>query len=503
MATGPVTSVMVASMVRGIRRRWPGLALVIAAFVVSRVVFIMVGIRFDDSAIHPEFPRQVQWQLLSTHLLQHDLLKSTWYLHSQPPLYNLFAGLLLHLPAGERQGVAAVTFSALGLAMVIGSYLLMGELSVRPAIRTMVCLLIIADPSYVLFENWLSWSYPTAAFLSLGAYGTVRLVRSGSVRWSAFTSMCLVAVIFLDTTFQWPWFLLITMVVGFACRRHWRRVLIGAALPGALLLTWSIKDAVLFGTDTTSSWLGMNLTAATLSQAPPAQIRDLVRHGRLAPIAAAPPFASVEEYTHFLGPETKVGVKALDEPQVELGVPNFNNAIYVKASERLFPQAMRYIRVEPAAYGAVVRRSVALWLVPSDQYSFVEPNYARISDYARGFDAVAMLQWSPTGVYVGHLVQVARVAPPLRCESMSILLVAAIAILGAPVAAYRARRRLPVWVACSTLWVTVVYSFALTSLAAVGENMRFHFELGPVPLILATVTVVVLFERTASHGAAA
>ena len=41
----------------------------------------------------------------------------------------------------------------------------------------------------------------------------------------------------------------------------------------------------------------------------------------------------------------------------------------------------------------------------------------------------------------------------------------------------------------AVLWFTLTYAFVVTSLLELGENERFAFELGPVPLVTATVVV--------------
>ena len=64
---------------------------VIIAFIVSRLLYLWAGVRFDQSSLD-HF-----WQYIDISLLQHNLGQSIWYLHSQPPLYNLFLGCVLKL----------------------------------------------------------------------------------------------------------------------------------------------------------------------------------------------------------------------------------------------------------------------------------------------------------------------------------------------------------------------------------------------------------------------
>lgn len=71
------------------RHKW--LLAVIAAFLLSRLGSYLAGVRFDMT------PLEEFWQYLDVNLLRSRLLESLWYLHSQPPLYNLYLGLVLKL----------------------------------------------------------------------------------------------------------------------------------------------------------------------------------------------------------------------------------------------------------------------------------------------------------------------------------------------------------------------------------------------------------------------
>lgn len=50
------------------------------------------------------------------------------------------------------------------------------------------------------------------------------------------------------------------------------------------------------------------------------------------------------------------------------------------------------------------------------------------------------------------------------------------------------------------MWWTTFYAFVATSLLEIGENERFRFELGPIPLVLATVIVTAVVRGIRSPG---
>lgn len=476
-----------------------GLIVVIGCFAVSRVAYALAGMGFDASALHPTAVRDVQWQLLPLSLLRHHLLSSVWNLHSQPPLYNLACGLLLRLPSGARAGCAAAVFVALGVVMVSLTYLLLAELGVDLRLAAVVTIVVVADPAAAVYEHWLSWSYPTGAALTAGAYCLARFARTRSTRWAALSATAFAAVVLLDATFQWPWLVAATAALAVAGRAHWRRAIRAAALPVVLVAGWYIKDATQFATVATSSWLGMNLWQSTLAQAPAADVQRLVGERVLTPLAAREPFQSVSAYRPEVGATRRTGVPALDRPTSELGVPNFNNLAYIAVSDRYLSEDLAYIRARAARYGRAVTMSLELWSIPAEQYVWPERDSAALAGYARLFDRTVLLQPGFAGDAIVR-AEFAAARPSIQQLSWTVVGVTAIDLLLTPVALVR-RRRNRLWVAVGTLmWVTVAYSIVVTSLTELGENMRFRFELGTLPLVLAVATLAVLCRPAVPPG---
>lgn len=480
--------------------RWELLGL-LAFFAISRVAYALAGFRFDASALDPKQPEQVQWQLLPLNLLRHDLLGSVWHLHSQPPLYNLWCGLLLHLPGSVRVGVALVVYLALGAVLLLATFLLLVELGAGRRTALLVAVVVAADPSMVLYEDWLSWSYPTAALLVVGTLGVVRLARTGAARWAALSAGCFTVVVLMNTTFQWPWLLLALVAIGFAGRRRLRPVILAACAPVLLVAVWCLNDAVQFGTASTSSWLGMNLAETTISAAPPGDVAKMIREGRLDQLASVLPFGKVETYEPRFVRADKTGVPALDQTMAEQGLPNYDNAAYLSISPRYLSDDLAYMAARPGHYLSNVTVAEELWSIPGDQYIWLAPNYQRFAGYARVYDAVVMLQprfthYKPS---VSALVDAAHPGPDYL--SWTIVGMTLIDLLVAPAVIYR-RRRDSAWAATMALmWATVAYSFVVTTASEMSENMRFRFELGTLPAVLAVVTVVTLLQgRAASRS---
>lgn len=382
--------------------------------------------------------------------------------------------------------------------MVVATYFLLVDLGIRRWLALAVGLGLVADPAAVLYERWLSWSYPTAALLVVGFLGLVRLARTASARWAGLSAGCFSAVVLLDTTFQWPWLVAAAAGIGYAGRSRIRPVGRASLIPLLVVAGWCVKDAVQFGTLGTSSWLGMNLDQSTLAHAPAADVAELIREGRLDPLASVPPFQPVATYEPRFVTADPTGVAALDETVSEHRVPNYNNLAYLSLSHRYLADDLAYIRARPGRYLTDLTVSAELWAIPGDQFAWLSGNYSRLAGYARIYDGVVLLQPELAGYKASLAAQSHTSHPPPAKLSWTAVAITLVDLLVAPVALYR-RRRDRVWLATgAVLWATVAYSFVVTSATELAENMRFHFELGTLPIVLAVATVGVLVSRRRS-----
>jgi len=77
---------------------------VAGAFVVSRVLYYLLGVRFDMTTL------LWYWQFIDPALLKMHFWQSLWYLHSQPPAFNFFLGVVVNLFPGNEMVIFAVCY---------------------------------------------------------------------------------------------------------------------------------------------------------------------------------------------------------------------------------------------------------------------------------------------------------------------------------------------------------------------------------------------------------
>ncbi len=440
------------------------------SFIVSRLAIYAAGVRFDASSL-PTF-----WQYIDPPLLKHHLLQSLFYLHSQPPLYNLWLGVLLKLFPGHFAGAAHATYLTLGLALAVAMYFLLTRLGFRRAFATAVSVILSVSPAVLLYENWLFYEYPVAVLLvlsvlALHVFATRRSFWSGFV----FFGLC-TTLIYTRTTFQLPWLGLVLALILLAMPKSRRVVLVACAVPVLAVALLYGKNIVVFGTPSTSSWLGMNLAQVTYRSVPAAERNRLVANGTLSRVSLVDPFSPLSKYDGIVTPARRRGIPVLDNPMKLNGTQNLNDLTYVKISRDYLRDSLRFIRSDPIAYLRGVEQGVKLFLIPSSDDLFVLQNRAKIRPYEHLFNGLVYLR-TPYVFGIGWSILAAYVFGGLY----GLILITRLALrLDAPT---------PDRVALAFAWLTVVYATVLVTFGEVSENQRIRFFIDPLVLVLVAVGV--------------
>jgi hypothetical protein len=456
------------------------------------------GVRYDDSVIRGT-PLTDMWQLLDVRLLRDHLATSVWHLNMQPPLFNLYAGFLLKLPTGARRPAEVACSLVLGLILVLSSYLLLVELQVpRLAALVVTLICVVASPAYLLYENWLNYSYPTASLTTFGAWSLARFLRTRRARFGVGFFSAYAAMVLLNSSYQFEWLLVAAVPVVVVLRRQWRTVLVVSVVPLLVVAGWYVKDFIQVGTTTTSSWLGMNLARDVLFKSPAGQITELQRQGRMHPVASVTPFAGPEVYAPKYVHARPSPIAAIGSLHKQNGSTNFNNPLYVAISSQYLHDDLAWIRAHPHQYANDVVNSLGVWFVGTDQNFTDSVNWPSVRSYASFYDK--SVEWQPVQDPAPGFVVFARGWHRPAWLSGQAMAVYALAVVGVPVLAWRRRHHDPALAGTLTvLWWTTVYAFTTSSLLEIGENERFRSELGPVPTVLA-IAVVAAVVRAAWSG---
>src|ERR1700735_2294668 len=119
-------------------------ALLAMVFAVSRLGYYLLGVRFDAR------PVLHYYQFADPELLKHRLFESLFYLHVQPPGWNLYTGMVLKSFPASYPVIFQVIHLCLGLAICWSIYHLMRISGVSRWLAFTLAVWFIVSPGVVL-----------------------------------------------------------------------------------------------------------------------------------------------------------------------------------------------------------------------------------------------------------------------------------------------------------------------------------------------------------------
>jgi hypothetical protein len=462
------------------------------AFLASNLLAYHLGVHFDAS------PLTWLWQFLDEDALRTDLLRSVYYLHSQPPLFNFAVGLALKLFPTSWPFALAAAYQLVGLALLIAVAWLLRRLGVPDLLAAGLCLLLALHPTFIVHTRWLFYTYPVALLVLLPAIALARYCDSGSTRWAHGFAWLAAALMLSRAIFHPLWFIGVLAVVALCIDRVRRRTLLVSAIAPLLLVNlWYLKNYTLVGTYGASSWLGMNLRRGLPLTA--AEQATLMNAGRLPKVwAERRGFPLPGAYPEYFTPHRPFVHPVLDEPFKRNGRPNLNHRGYARISQDMLRGDIEFIEAYPLRYLGRVRDAFGLFLYPGPRFMLLDPHYPQtfgmpVVHYRDAVNRVLFLSpaiaetpspaplWhEPNLLWIGFpavllfgLVQTFRRGTPLP---------------GRPADA--GLRPLFAYLSLTVLWFTLS-----ANLLELGENDRLRLEIDPAMVVLFGCAVSSLYRR--------
>jgi hypothetical protein len=455
------------------------LACTLALFAASRLAAWWAGVHFDAT------PLASFWQIVDPTLLRTHLLQSIWYLHSQPPLYNLLLGIGLKLFGSHFDAAAHTCQIMIGITIAVSLYALLVVLGLRRWWSAALASVFATSPAMLLFENWLFYEYPVTVLLLLAALAFAWFERSPSAPRSAAVFAALAAACYMRATFQILLPLLVLGLMLATFRQARRAIVIGAVVPLVLVAALYVKNWAVFGTPTTSSWTGMNLMQVAYYGMSDAHKQDLVQRGILSPISAINPFGPLDAYAGLVPAPRPRGVPVLDDPtKPTSGVPNFNNIEYVTISQRYMHDFLRLLIHDPGVYFRGAETGVRIAAKPSSDYYFFTANRKRIHGWERVYDAVVF--WQPRVRWTGGSD---------GGTSWAIVTDYLVALCFGAFETVRVLRQRGGQPLIAFMWLVMTYAVLAMSLGESAENQRIRFVTDPLATLIVAGLVIRLVPR--------
>lgn len=469
------------------------LLVITITYLLGTLIYHLLGVRFDASP----FPRFMQF--IDKDLLTDRLVESIWHYHAFPPLLNVFVGVGEKLFGGKAVVFFSVSFHFAGLLLVLAVGAITARLSGSRAVAVATASVLTLMPSFVLYQNWLMYTFPAAALLGAGTYALQRFLDSGRTTWGFVFFGALAALTLTRSIFHLGWLVLVGVVLASLLWNRRRQVALVAALPILLVACWYGKNYYLFGTFSSSSVAGLGLANITTLTVPGEELLPLVRNGTLSPFALVSRYAQKD----LLFSSQKLeptGIPVLDRLRKKTGDFNYNNLQIVAVNQYYLRDGLTTIRHFPYHYVTGLRISNLLFFSPThmnayfakDNRDAVWPMEWFLNPLLYGVPAGFGYIMQPHWNYDDRRVLEANPSVPLMILWVIVLSVGYVnARRGyqSNNAPDKAHGILVAFIVCNAIYV-----YCMGTMLELGENYRYRFLIEPLFLVLTAFVLSHLFR---------
>ena len=455
---------------------WP-VTVVVAGSAFVRIWLTLAENRFEYYQLRPSV-----WHLVDPERLAANPFAPLWDVHTTPPLFNVFVGVVLRWSPLSDEMSFRLLFSLGAIVSAVALCEILRALGCRWWIAAAVAVVMFANPAVISYEFYVAQEALVIPLLYGTLWAVVRYARGPSLSRLGWV-LGLATVLVLSRALFHPVWMLGLLAVVLAVRPPpigRRKLLLVAALPFVLVVGVMAKNEVRFGTFSLSSWMGMNLSRVAVLPLGAERRSELVEDGVLSELATVAPFQEYAEYEPYV-PECRSahGTPVLDDPvkgdsNEKIVNPNFNATCYLPLYRQAQRDAVAAIRAEPGIYARTVRTNVLAYLSESPETRFGRPE-GRMADALGDVYDVLALEVRATARYPGVWSIPGDVQITFVIGGAALLVAAARSV----------RRRLRREAGARDLVVlvvawTVVCTTVISVVADAFENGRFRSPLDPL-----------------------
>ncbi len=448
--------------------------IILSVFLLSRVLTIMAGLHMNIWAL------SAYWQYLDLETLRNHLLRGIWYDHAQPPVFNLFLGIVLKMGGGQSAVMFAVILKLISLVNALLLFSICRKLTRISFLPLLVALAYLLSPATLIFECELFYTTTISLFLLIAVFYLLRFSVSGTAWNAAGFILPLVLLCLTRSVYHIVWLFVLCSVLLFYFRKKvlFKTLLTTSVVALLIVGSWYVKNKILFGKLTTSTWIGMNMA------------RNVFHDNEVADsslIEAYPPFSKINVYRRFLHPQFENPYRGLNDRDLlqEMKNDSFINETevsYIRVSDLYQKASLDFIKKHPGAYLQNVMQSFILYFTPATMYSLAVEQSGKI----KYFDVL----YSVNLTHFANGKQQRRILLTLSAIPKMILYFFVFFVL---IRYCIKTRQISPW--NLFIMLTIFFVFGISSFFEHYENMRFRYETEPLFLILAAQVFSRLFSR--------
>jgi hypothetical protein len=453
------------------------LRILIGVFIVSRIITVLLGLHLNIRSL------SIYWQYLDLETLRNHLISGVWYDHSQPPVFNLLLGTIFKI--GGDYSVFLFTFFFKLISLLNGLFIfsIISRLTRVPYLPLLAGLAYLLSPATLIFECELFYTTTISLLLLVSVYYLVRISESGKTRYIFGIIFPMVLLCLTRSVYHIIWFILIVSFLLFYFRKktYVKSMIFASAIGLVLVSSWYIKNKILFGKLTTSTWIGMNLARNVFHD------NEVTDSGR---IEAYEPFSRIGLYRKFLDSQYENKFRGMNDRDLlqenkNDTIMNVKEVSYIPVSDLYMKASLEHIRSHPVAYAQNVLQSSILYFTPGTIYTFaIEP-----SEKIKYYD----IPYSFNLTHFAHSKMGRRVLLTISAFPKLLLYLFVFFVF-----IRNCVRNKSIDPYNLFILITIAFVFGISSLLEHYENMRFRFETEPLFMIMAAQVISNLYSRIKS-----
>lgn len=442
----------------------PQVWILVGVFIFSRIIALLLGLHMNIWAL------TAYWQYLNPETLRNHLLNGLWYDHVQPPVFNLLLGFILKTGGSYSPILFALLLKMISLLNGLLLFSVIRKLVTVPWIPLLIALAYLLSPATLIFECELFYTTTISLLLLISVYYIVRITESGTV-WNAFGVIIPLALLCLTRSLYhiiWLFFIAAFLLFCFRKKPVFNNLIL-ASLAGLVIVgSWYVKNKILFGKLTSSTWIGMNLARNVFHDN---EVTDSNR------IEAYEPFSSIRVYRKFVDQRYENKFRGLNDRDLlqedkEDSIMNLSEVSYIPVSDLYLKASLIHIKSHPVAYAKNVLQSSLLYFTPATMYSLAVEQSEKI----KYFD----IPYSFNLTHFANGKMQRRILLTISAIPKLVLYLFVFFVFIRSSIHYRSISPMNLFIL-----LTIAFVFGISSLFEHYENMRFRFETEPLFLILA------------------
>lgn len=453
--------------------------LILILFIVSRMI-----VRFFD--VHFSFVALYQyWQYLDVETLRNNLLRGVWYDHAQPPGFNLLLGIVLKLTGTHAVFAFNILFKAITLVNVFLLLNILKRVVANRNLPLIITLIYLLSPATLILETELFYTTFISLLLLLSIFFLLRFQQKQNWLNGLFIFLPLAVLCLTRSLYHMAWLLVIALAVllYYRNRKGFGKLIVSAFFSLSLVAGWYIKNYFVFGSFSTSTWIGMNFSRNVFHDN---EIKDSSR------IEAYESFSKISSYKKFISGDLEKKFAGKNDRDLlgEMKNDSFineNHIDYIEVSKKYMEASKEFIKLHPGAYIRNVLQSAVIFFAPATRYPLAEQKAGKIKYY----DAV----YSFNLTHFAEGRQQRRIALTISAIPQLLIYLTVFFLLTRFVIRNKKISLLNLIIA-----ITIGFVFTISSFFEHYENMRFRYEAEPLFLILLAQVIAVFILKEKESG---